>query len=124
MREYGLLLTRAREAAGLEVADLAAKIGQSEATVRRLEGGRTEPSVRQINKLVAALPLSADQLLLAMGVNLSSPAAGTLPPALIEAASLLDESHMEMLIVTARALVALQQNPEIGTLRVPRRSQP
>ena len=58
MRGYGILIANAREAAGLDVPQLAERIGQSDTTVRRLEAEETEPSVAQINRLVAALPIS------------------------------------------------------------------
>lgn len=78
-RGYGLMVTKAREAAGLDVDALAARIGRSPSTVRRIESEETEPSVEQINALVAALPLSAEELLRAMGVTLNTPAAAKLP---------------------------------------------
>lgn len=78
------MITRAREAAGLEPDQLAERIGQSVTTVRRLENEVTEPSVRQINALVSALPLSAEELLRGMGISLNPPAASRLPQKLVK----------------------------------------
>lgn len=98
MRGYGLLITRAREAAGLDVADLAERIGKSVTTVRRLEAEETEPSVEQINALVAALPISAEEILRAMGVNLSLPLAAKLPRRLVELLAVQPIENHQLLI--------------------------
>lgn len=84
-RGYGDLIAKARDSRGLTVEQLAERLGRSVSTIRRLENERTEPSVEQINALVAALPISTEELLRAMGVHLSPPAAARLPRDLIEA---------------------------------------
>lgn len=103
---YGLLITRARESMGMEPEDLAERIGQSPATVRRLESEFTEPSVKQINALVTALPLSAEELLRNMGVSLNPPAATRLPREMV--ADLL-ELTPDGLVVVQRIAHALRQ---------------
>lgn len=100
MRGYGLMIARAREAAGFDVPQLAERIGQSDTTVRRLEAEETEPSVKQINALVAALPISAEALLKAMGVNLSLPLAAKLPRRLVELlAESPPENHQALIVL-------------------------
>lgn len=98
MKGYGLLIARARESAGLEVADLAERIGKSVTTVRRLESEETEPGVEHINALVAALPISAETLLQAMGVNLSLPIAARIPRRLVELLASLPMDNHQVLI--------------------------
>ena len=84
MKGYGHLITRAREAQGKDIKRLARDIGQSVSTVRRLESEETEPDVEQINALVSSLPLSAEDLLVAMGLKLTLPLAARIPYQLAE----------------------------------------
>ena len=98
------MIARAREAAGFDVRQLADRIGQSDTTVRRLEAEETEPSVKQINALVAALPISAEALLKAMGVHLSLPLAATLPRELVESfPQLSPDARQALTVLTALA---------------------
>lgn len=61
--------------AGMPPDDLATRLGKrSKSIVYRLENEDQEPDVATINALVAALPLSAEELLRAMGVSLNPPA--------------------------------------------------
>src|SRR5690349_8915282 len=100
-RGYGDLIAKARGAMTPEA--LGERIGQSGTTVRRIEKEETEPSVDQINALVSALPISAEQLLAGMGVRLSLPLAARVPRQLLEQAVDLDGEHMESLVLTATA---------------------
>jgi transcriptional regulator with XRE-family HTH domain len=82
---YGQMIREARESIGMTVEQLAERLGRAPSTVRRIEAESVEPSVAQINILVAALPLSAEGLLRAMGVHLTPPAAARLPRRLVQA---------------------------------------
>lgn len=104
MRGYGLLIAKARDAAGLSVADLADKIGQSDTTVRRLESEAIEPSVAQVNALVTALPISAEELLRAMGVHLSLPIAARIPRRLAELLADQPDENQQALIALIEGL--------------------
>jgi len=105
---YGLLISRARDDVGMEIPELASRIGQSITTVRRLESEAVEPSVAQVNALTAALPISAEQLLLAMGVHLNPPAAAKLPRQIVEALLPLGPDD---LLVIERVALGLQTSP-------------
>lgn len=63
---------------------LADALGQSVSTVRRIERGDGELKIAQVNALTAALPLSAEELLRAMGYHLSPPASSRIPRPLLE----------------------------------------
>lgn len=106
---YGLLIWQAREAKGWSRTDLAKRIGRSAATVQRIEEEKTEPSVEQINRLVAALPLSVEDILAAMGVNIVPTDAARLPRRLVETVLQLDPEHLRALEFQARALLAHQE---------------
>lgn len=107
MKRAGELIQRARDATGMDIAALATRIGQSASTIRRLESGGTEPSVEQINALVAALPISAEELLSAMGVHLSLPLAARLPRQLVDLLGDLTPEQHETLIRLLRDLRAM-----------------
>lgn len=81
---YGPLIRAAREAAGYSPAALADRLGVDRTIVSRMEGGKKRPTLDQVNALVAALPLSAEELLRSMGVHLNSPAASKLPKGLVD----------------------------------------
>lgn len=98
LKRAGELIQRARDATGMDIAALATRVGQSPSTIRRLESGDTEPSVEQGNALVAALPISAEELLSAMGVHLSLPPAARLPRQLVDLLGDLNPEQFETLI--------------------------
>lgn len=83
VKGFGLYIRAAREAAGYTPEDLAARLGRTKSTIYRIEDEETEPSVEQINALVSALPISAEELLRRMGVNLNPPTATLLPRQLV-----------------------------------------
>lgn len=68
---YGLLIAKAREPR-MTPAQLAKRIERTTSTVNRIEREETEPSAEQVNMLVNALPISTEELLIAMGVNLQT----------------------------------------------------
>ena len=80
---YGNLLREARLSAGLTQAELAEKVGVDRTIVSKVERERISLTVAQVNALVQALPISAEQLLRAMGVHLTPPAAARLPRELV-----------------------------------------
>lgn len=94
VRGYGRLIADARKRYEWSPADLADRIGQSPATVYRLEAEETEPSVDQVNRLVANLPISAEELVAAMGVNLNAPSALRLPKQLLDGLQQLNEDNL------------------------------
>jgi len=105
---YGDLIARARDDAGLDVNQLAERIARKPSTVRRLESEETEPSVEQINALVAALPISAEELLRLMGVSLTLPAAARLPKALVDELAGLTPEQQHLVLSLVRQLPKAQ----------------
>lgn len=83
MNEWGRFLAGARKRAGLTQQQLADKLGVERTAVTKWETQGRLPDVHHINALVAALPVSAESLLEAMGVKLSSPPVTKLPPLLV-----------------------------------------
>lgn len=83
MKGYGRLIATAREQVGMGPDDLAARLGKGRTIVYRLESEQQEPTAEQINVLTATLPISAEALLRAMGVNLHPPATAKLPAQLV-----------------------------------------
>ncbi len=98
VKGYGRLIAEARRARGKEPKELAKAIGQSASTYRRLESEETEPSVEQINALVSNLPLSAEELLTAMGLRLSLPVISKVPYQLAERIARMSREQQEGLI--------------------------
>ena len=113
MAGYGRLIEERRIAAGMHSRDeLAARIGQSAGTVRSLEEELHQLRwVEQVNALVSALPLSAEELLMAMGVNLSVPAAGRIPRQLLEDLAALPPDQLAAIATLARSSVAAANPP-------------
>src|SRR5690348_8923126 len=75
-RGFGDLIANRRNSVGMTPEQLAARLGRrSKSIVYRLESEEQEPDAETINMLTASLPLSAEELLKAMGVNLSLPLA-------------------------------------------------
>jgi transcriptional regulator with XRE-family HTH domain len=88
----------------MDVNQLADRIARKPSTVRRLEAEETEPSVEQINALVAALPISAEELLRLMGVSLTLPAAARLPKALVDELVALSPAQQQVILALVREL--------------------
>lgn len=86
VKGYGILIAEARIREGLTPEELARRLGKrSKTIVYKLESEQQEPTADQVNALAAALPLSVEQLLKAMGVALTPPAAARLPRRLVQA---------------------------------------
>lgn len=101
-QSFGAAIREAREHAGLTQAELAERIGTSASTISNLEREQHPPTVPdQVNALAAALPLSTETLLRAMGVTLTSPAAARLPKRLIDALLQLDQETLAGLTLLA-----------------------
>ncbi len=95
---YGRLIQEAREAAALTPDQLGERMGRTKGIVYRLEAEEQQPTVEQINVLVSTLRLSAEELLRAMGVNLTPPAAAKLPRPLIELLLLMTPQQHQALL--------------------------
>lgn len=80
---FGKLLRDARETLGWTQLELAERMQTSATTISNLEREQSMPSVEQVNALVIALHISPEQLLGAMGVRLTPPAAARLPRSLV-----------------------------------------
>lgn len=90
--------------------DLAQRIGQSAGTVRRLEENEAVLKwVDQVNALVRALPVSAEELLIAAGVQMNVPAATKLPKTLVDILLKLDPEALQTVEHAARAQLAYQR---------------
>lgn len=96
---FGDLIANRRISIGMSPEELAGRLNRrSKSIVYRLESEEQEPDAEMINMLVASLPLSAEELLKAMGVNLSQPLAARLPRQLVEAlVELTPEQHQTLL---------------------------
>lgn len=111
VESFGALIERARLAAGMDPADLAARLGlKSRASIYAMESGQQMPSVKQINALVSVLPLSAEELLRAMGVNLIAPAASKIPKTLVDVLIQLEPEYQRHVEVAAQSVLLLQQS--------------
>ena len=87
---FGKLLRDARETLGWTQIELAERMQTSATTISNLEREESVPSVEQVNALVLALRISPEQLLGAMGVRLTPPAAARLPRSLVTSLLALD----------------------------------
>lgn len=67
--------------------------------MQRLEAGEQIPDVDLINQLIDVLPLSAEELLLAMGVRLQTRDVDRLPRRLIDALLALEPERLDALAV-------------------------
>ena len=113
MESYGALIERARLAAGMDPADLAARLGlRSRASVYAIEKGEQMPSLKQITLLVSALPISAEELLRACGVPLNPPAAAKLPRDLVDVLLQLGPDQRRIVLRVARGLLAEDRSPQ------------
>lgn len=73
---YGRLIEERRNLVPMTRKELGDRLGQSDSTIRRFELEQGGPPDRdQVNALVAALPLTAEELLAAMGYHMNPPAA-------------------------------------------------
>ena len=61
--EIGGLIRQAREALGLSVATLAARVGVSRQWLTRVETGETIPNVRRLVEIAAALEVETAKIL-------------------------------------------------------------
>lgn len=111
-KSYGRLIREAREAARKDHAWVAERVGRSVSTVRRWEDGEDKPSIDSINTLVSILPLSAEELVLAMGLNLNPPPIARLPRALVDALVRLGPADQRQVLRIARGLAALPDEPQ------------
>lgn len=108
MKGYGRLIRNARESAGLSAAELAAYLGQTKGVVLNMESEATLPTLKQVNGLVAVLPLSAEDLLRAMGYHLSPHRYGRIPKQLLDLLAQLSPDQHQNLI---RLLTDLRKAP-------------
>ncbi len=72
MKGYGRLIASAREQAGLGPDELAERLGKGRTIVYRLETEQQEPTADQINVLTALFPVSAEQVLIKLGVPIAT----------------------------------------------------
>lgn len=83
LKGFGRLIAERRELAGLDQGQLAERLGRGRTIVYRLETEQQEPSAEQINILTTVLPMTAEELLRAMGVTVFLPQAAKLPAQLV-----------------------------------------
>lgn len=84
VKGYGAKIERARIAEGLSPEELARKLHRRKSIVYRLENEEQEPTADQINILVRELAISAEDLMLSMGVAFNPPEARLLPKRLVD----------------------------------------
>ncbi len=82
--------------------ELADRLVTSESTISNLEREQHRPIVPdQVNGLIIALRLSAEELLSAMGVNLTTPAAARLPHVLVSSLLRLSPDELDAIMTLA-----------------------
>lgn len=107
-RGYGNYLRAARELAGWTQADLAERVSVSTTTVSNWEREESVPNADQVNALVLALRLSAEELLRMLGYQLTPPAAARLPRELVSALLAMDEETLRgVTLLASRAAQAI-----------------
>jgi len=107
MKGYGQYIKDAREREGRTQEWLGKKLDRSDSTVDRIEAEQSEPSIEQINTLVASLPISAEVLLEKMGLTVLTPQdAAKLPRSLVQ--GLLDLTEFQLGIVQMQVQGFLQ----------------
>lgn len=127
MSEYGPMLRSARESLSWTQDDLADRLNVHRSLVARWEAGRITPSIPQANSLIAVLPLSAERFFVALGANLTPPAAARLPRGMVEAILALPPEDWYLVERLARGLLAQHQAGLVGLPPAPRqtaRTQP
>ena len=96
------MIAERREQANLTPEQLTERLGRrSKSLVYRLESEAQEPTAADINALTATLPLSAEELLKAMGIHMTAPAAAKLPRHLVEVLVELDSTALHVVEETA-----------------------
>lgn len=108
MKGYGRLIEQARISAGLTPEELGRKLGRTKGIVYRLEAEEQEPNAEQVNRLAAALPISVEQILSAMGIHMTPFDAAKLPRPLIEALLRLRPEELAVVTRVATGLHATQ----------------
>lgn len=83
MAGYGRLIVDGRERRGWTQGDLAERLGVSVSTLSRWESEIRLPDLQQVNALVVALGLSAEDMIQSMGLSLLPPMAARLPRELV-----------------------------------------
>lgn len=112
-RGFGQLIAERRTKAGLSPEQLAERLGRSsKSIVYRLEAEEQEPSADDINVLTSALPMSAEELLRAMGVFLTAPAAAKLPRSLTDLLVQLGPEYLRNVERAARGQLLLQREEQ------------
>lgn len=107
---FGDYIREARKDRGWTQEELAERLRVSPTTVSNWERlNRPDPDKEQVNDLVAALGLSAEQLLTMMGYRLTPPAAARLPRQLVLALLTLRADELALLQRLARGLAASQE---------------
>lgn len=105
MKGYGHLIASARTQKGWTPEELARRLGyKTKTVVYRLEAEQQEPTADLINRLVRVLPITLEDLLTAMGIEIRLPEAAKLPPALVCAWPHLAPEHREIVERIAREL--------------------
>ena len=104
-KRTGDLLREARERSGWSQEEVAERVGVSRTIVSRWENGVLTPQVPdQVNALCAALPISIEELLRAMGVNIVPSAAARLPRELVTSLLALSPERQAALLTLVRGL--------------------
>lgn len=114
-KSFGDVIREARVANGMDELALAQRVKKGISTIKRWEASENKPKLDDFNLLVAALPLSGDKLLLAMGYRLSPPEAALLPTKLLEAAARLSPRRLATLEDDALGLLLLEDSERRDT---------
>lgn len=109
MKGYGRLIAERRKMADMSEESLAALLGKSKHIVYRFEAELQEPSFDQVGVLLTNLPLTAQELLKGLGLDLSLPAGGRIPRPLLDLLAQLDAESQLAVERVAQGQLALQQ---------------
>ncbi len=111
VRSYGDLIREARERKGMSQDELAERLGVSASTISNMENSHHRPTIpKNFNALVLALGLSPEELLRAMGVEMTPAPTTRLPRGLVRAAIQLPPARLAQLEEIALGLLLLEDS--------------
>ena len=107
---FGEIVKRVREERGMSAPQLAAAMGKDATFIYRIEGGSQEPTIEQVNRFAYILRLSVEDLLLALGANITPPEALVkIPTEIVQALVALDKEEHDAIRALLPGLQALRR---------------
>lgn len=94
---------------GVDIKPLAKKLGKTKGILYRWLDGDQNPRVEQINVLVQELPISAEQLLVKMGVHMSPDEVTNLPTRMLDLMLTLTPQQVRLVEDLVRQLATVSE---------------